>query len=60
MYIVGEEPVSGIEETEDSGVEMNHWWNLCPRDSRQVIWILYYVVDFAVSDLIFIFFFSFS
>lgn len=52
-------PVQWIDEIEDLGVEMNHWWNHWPRHSRQVPQIWDYLVDLAVSDLIFIVF-SFS
>ena len=51
VYIAGEEPISETDETEDLG--LNHWWNRWPGVSRQVTWILVYLVGFAVSDLLF-------
>lgn len=59
MYIVGKEPVSGIDKTEDLVVEMSHLWNYWPRVSRQVTQIWGYLVDTAVVDLISILFFRF-
>ena len=51
MYIAGEEPISETDETEDLG--LNYWWNRWPGVSRQVTWILVYLVGFAVSNLLF-------